>query len=183
MAWLVRVIMAVGRMALGFIGVSLVAVAFIAPPRPAAPARTGSIPPAGRTGTVTLRVPEGELAGHLTVVDESGRPLAVLTRWRNGSWSIAASRVGDVDLGCFFNSGGTALCRLFVASRRTTVSIDQEGVVTTAKRDVPPSGPAPGSEADLPDPPRPARSDGLTETARRVTGAACDDPSHPGPPG
>ena len=40
--------------------------------------------------TVTLRAPAGSIAKHLTLVDESGRELVIVTRWTYGATTVVS---------------------------------------------------------------------------------------------
>ena len=142
---------AAGRVALGFVGVAVIAGAFARPPGSDAPGRSESGDTASPTKLVTLRLPEGEPAAHVTVVDESGRELAVVSRWRNGTSAVAAHSGDGIELGCYFNVDGTASCELAAASRRTTLHIKPDGTVTAAQGPAGTTRPAPAPNRELPD--------------------------------
>jgi hypothetical protein len=131
-------------------------------------------------------VPEGEQAGHLSVVDERGRELAVVTRWRNGQTSLVASRNGGVSLGCYLNTDGVTSLELLGSAQQTAIEVRPDGITRTMARDawrLPGPVPAPGSGA----PARPGTggsavgASGDEASALSVTTAASADRSHPGP--
>jgi hypothetical protein len=128
---------AVVKMALGFVGISLLAAAIIAPPEPGAPMWTESIHPARRPNTVTLRVPEGQLEGHLTVVDESSLQLAMLTRWSNGNLAVVARRSGPIVASWLNGGAGTASVSLTGTSRRTDIMVHPDGTTKAREVDIP----------------------------------------------
>jgi hypothetical protein len=114
------------------VGFAVVA-AFVPSPAPDSGPRSERVGPALSGETVTVRIPEGELAGHLTVVDESGRPLAVLSCWRNGMASVTANRGGDVAVGCFFTAEGTACLELIGAVRQASIDFTPAGDLRVAQ--------------------------------------------------
>ena len=142
---------AAGRMALGFVGVAVIAGAIAGPPESDAPAGSDSGEGARPTNVVSLRIPEGEPAAHVTVVDESGRELAVVSRWRNGTAAIAARRDNGIDVGCYFNVDGTASCEFAAPSRRTTLHIKPDGTVAATRGSAGTPRPAPASDRERPD--------------------------------
>jgi hypothetical protein len=121
------------RVLAGLVGLIAVA-AFVPFPKPDSRARSESGEPAWPGETVTLRIPEGELAGHMTVVDESGRPLAVLSRWRNGAASVVANRSGDLAVGCHFTAKGTACMELIGAARQASIDFSPDGDLRIAQK-------------------------------------------------
>ena len=96
------------RVALGCLGFTML-LGWIAPsPRPAATTSSGPGDPARVAMTVALRVPEGAHASHLTVVDESGRELAVVTRWISGMTTVVSPRRGRLGVGYHLGTDGSA---------------------------------------------------------------------------
>src|SRR5262245_18081647 len=74
----------VGGAAVGLVGLMLAVGAFVPPNEPACRAQSVPGDPAPTAISVTLRIPEGEPAAHVRVVDASGHELATVTRWYNG---------------------------------------------------------------------------------------------------
>jgi hypothetical protein len=122
------------KSAVGLVGF-LVVVGAIAPrPEPGARARAepGDLARAG--STVVLTVPEGDLAGHLTVVDGSGRELVTLTHWFNGSISIEARRSDGVGLCSFLNVRGSAVLSLTGTAWATRIHAQSDGSTKIVER-------------------------------------------------
>ena len=139
-----------GRVALAFVVVGLIAGATLGPREPNTPPRPESGDLAGSTNAVILRVPEGGTASHLTLLDESGREVAVLSRWRDGALSLAAHRGGGRGLGYHLKIDDTTRLDLFVAVRMTTVLARPDGSVTTRTEASSPSRPAPSPDTSTP---------------------------------
>lgn len=124
---LVSAMIAVGRIALGFIALAVVAAAIVASTDMGNPARTQPIDLVRPGDMHTLRVPEGELTGNLTVLDESGRPLATLTRWTNGDLAFVAGR-GGIGVALWLNEGRrTAAVSVAGTSRQTHLTFHPDG--------------------------------------------------------
>jgi hypothetical protein len=180
----------VGRLlakaAVGLVGLVIVA-ALVPHPEPEARERSESGEPTGLANSVLLRVPAGEQAGHLSVVDEQGRELAVLTRWRNGQTSLVASRHGGASLGCYLNTDGVTSLELLGSAQQTTIEVRPDGITRTMARDawrLPDPVPAPGSSAsDHSGSGGSAVGASADEaSAISVSNAAFADRSHPLPP-
>jgi hypothetical protein len=174
------------KAAVGLVGLVIVA-ALLPHPQPEARERSESGDPAGPASSVLLRVPEGEQAGDLSVVDEQGRELAVLTRWRNGQTSVVARRNGGVSLGCYIEAKGVTNLELIGSAQQTSIEVRPDGVTRTMARDAwgwPGPVPVPGGGA----PARPGSggsavgASGDEASALSVTNAGSADRSHPGPP-
>jgi hypothetical protein len=121
------------RAALGFV-VLMGILAMVAPtPEPDARARSepaGSVP---NVSTVTLRVPEGELAGTLNVVDASGRELAMLTYFSDGEIVLVARRNGGAGVSLWLTGKGTARVQMSGTSRATTIEMEPDGTTKTVR--------------------------------------------------
>jgi hypothetical protein len=174
------------KAAVGLVGLAIVAV-LVPRPQPEARERSESGDPAGPANSVLLRVPEGAQAGHLSVIDEHGRELAVLTRWRNGETSLLAGRNGGVSLGWYLNTDGISSLELIGSAQQTGIEVRPDGIIRAMVRDargLPGPVTAPGSGA--PDRPGSGGSavgaSGDEASALSVTSAASADRSHPGPP-
>jgi hypothetical protein len=102
-------------------------------------ARTSSRPgdPENTTMTVMLQVPEGLLAEHLTVVDASGRELAVLTHWISGMTSVVSRRRDETSVSYILNSNGSATMQLKGTERVTLINAQKDGTTEVSHRVVP----------------------------------------------
>jgi hypothetical protein len=84
-----------------------------------------------------LKVAEGESSGTLTVVDESGRQLAALTRLPNGNLAVV-SRRGGAGVAFWLNEGqGTASVCLTGTSWQTRLMVHPDGTTETCEANVP----------------------------------------------
>ena len=84
--------------------------------------------------TVALRVPEGGPAGHLTVVDESGRELATLTLWASGMRTVV-SRSGAIVVGTYLGTDGSARTHMATTAGMTVVEARPDGTSRVSERD------------------------------------------------
>ncbi len=84
--------------------------------------------------TVALRVPEGGPAGHLTVVNESGRELATLTLWASGMRTVA-SRSGAIVVCTYLGADGSARTHIATTARITVVEASPGGTSRVSERD------------------------------------------------
>lgn len=126
----------VSRMAVGFVGFTVVAVSVLPPPEPDAGGRSGPGEPARPGSRVVLTVPQGSLAGSLTVIDASGRELATLIHWYSGSTSIVARRSGGVGVNGYLNRNGSANLLLIGTVKETSIDAKPDGTATTFERDL-----------------------------------------------
>jgi hypothetical protein len=134
-----------GRAVVGVVGLMVIVGAMLPHQEPTArtPSETAGPPFANR---VTLTIPEGESARSLSIIDESGRELALLTRWNDGGVALAARRPGGPGV-CFWlkESGGTAFLNLIGSARETHIDVQPDGTVTIPGVDISgqlqPSGP------------------------------------------
>jgi hypothetical protein len=124
------------KLAVGLVGLIVVA-ALISPAQSEAPARSEAIDSARHTDSVILLVPEGEQAGHLSVVDEEGRELALLSRLRDGRVIVVANRGGrgGLSLACSIEGDGAASLEFIGAVRHTSIDIQPDGGMRTIERD------------------------------------------------
>jgi hypothetical protein len=125
------------KVAVGLV-VLIVAAALVSAPEPEAAARSGAIDSARPKDSVILRVPEDELAGHLSVVDEEGRELALLSRWRDGRVVLVASRGGrgGLSMACSIEGHGAASLEFIGAARQTRIDIQPDGGMSTSVGDL-----------------------------------------------
>ena len=118
----------IGRSAVGFVGLAVVVGAMV--PRPEADGRISRSSDLAES-TVTLGAPEGQ-AGRLSVVDEAGRELAVLTRWSDGEVGVVA-RCGAVGVCCWLKeAAGTAFVNLIGKERETHIEVQPDGTMKAA---------------------------------------------------
>jgi len=133
----ITVVRAVGRPAVGLIGLAVLVGAVAPLPGPEGRTRLdrGARSPLG--DTITLEVPGGEVGRTLTVVDESGRELARLTRWKDGGFAVSARRDGAPGVYCWLPDGpGTAKVNLFGTSRGSRLAVQPDGTVKSFDSDV-----------------------------------------------
>ena len=125
-----------GRAMVGFLGLAMVVGAVA--PLPDPDARTGSGP--GRrtpsANRITLNVPEGQSAGSLTMVDESGRELAILTRGRSGEIGFVTRSPGGAGVCCWLREAGTAFVSLIGTAGETFIEVQPDGTAKTSKGDL-----------------------------------------------
>jgi hypothetical protein len=126
------------RAALGFIGLAILIGLSTPPPEPAATASSQPDDPTRTAMTVTLRVPEGALAKHLSVVDASGRELAFLTHWISGMTTVVPCRSGGAGVSYHLNADGSANLRVDGTARATLIRAEPDGTTEVSPRDVRP---------------------------------------------
>lgn len=135
----------IGKSAVGFVGLAVVVGSMV--PRPEADARiSGSRDLAANT--VTLGVPEGQAAARLSVVDEAGSELAVLTRWSDGELGFVA-RCGAPGVCCWFKQAtGAAFVNLIGKERETRIEVRPDGTAKAATGGLPGHEQGTGSRPD-----------------------------------
>jgi hypothetical protein len=122
-----------GRAALGFV-VLMGILAMVAPlPEPDARTRPDPAGSAANVSTVTVKVPEGELAGTLNVLDASGRELAMLTYFSDGQIVFVTRGIGGAGVSLWLPGKGTARVRMSGTSRATTIELEPDGTTRTLK--------------------------------------------------
>jgi hypothetical protein len=120
------------KAALGLLGLALL-IGWDAPrPRPG-PAAPGQ-PDDATMMKVSLRLPEGALAGHLTVVDESGRELATLALWAVGMTTVV-SRNDTIVVSTHLNADGSVRTRMAGPALVTVVEAGPDGTRRVSHRD------------------------------------------------
>jgi hypothetical protein len=112
---------------LGFVGLSIVIGWSTPPPQPVATASPQPGDPAQTSMAITLRVPEGAISKHVTILDETGRELAVVTHWITGLTTVVSRRDGGAGICCALNVDGTARLRVDGTSRATQIDAEQDG--------------------------------------------------------
>jgi hypothetical protein len=131
-----RVALAAGALlakaALGFVVIMGIFAMVAPPPGPDAGARPDPAGSVASSSTVTLRVPEGELAGTLNVVDASGRELAILTYFSDGDLVLVARRNGAA-ASVWLRDQGTPSVQMSGTSRATIVEMEPDGTTKISK--------------------------------------------------
>ncbi len=125
------------KAALGFIGLAMIVGWYAPPPERAAAAASPPGDPDGAAMTVTLHVPEGAMAKHLTVVDGSGRELAILTHWISGMTTVAALRSHGAGVSYNLNTDGSARMLVQGTERVTLVDAERDGTTRVRHRVLP----------------------------------------------
>jgi hypothetical protein len=128
----------VGRAALGLIGLMIAVGAFVPPNEPASRSPSEPGDPAQSAITVTLRIPAGEPAGHVTVVDASGRELARVTRWYNDDVAVVAQREAGVGVYSYLNVNGKTDVSVIGTARQTDIFAQPDGTAKVSVSNVPP---------------------------------------------
>ena len=115
-----------------------------------------------------LRVPDGETAGHLTVVDAAGREIARLTHWSSGHTAVVTRRDVGPTVGYYHKAEGWVGVLVSGTAGETQIHVEPDGTTRSSASDPsrfinPPtrrdakSPPAPGSPqsttaaTDMPD--------------------------------
>jgi hypothetical protein len=93
--------------------------------------------------TVALRVPEGALAKHLIVVDESGGELATLTLWASGMTTVV-SRRGTGVVSAHLREDGSARMRVDGTAWTTLIDTEPDGTSRSSHHLLPPGLDRPG---------------------------------------
>jgi hypothetical protein len=137
----------VGKAVVAFIGLMTVIAAVVPTPEPASGTQSEPGDPAQSTSTVTLRVPEGEPAGHMTVVDATGRELATVTHWYNGDVAVVARRDAGASVASYLNANGSTDVRVSGTARWTDIEAKPDGTAKVSFEDVP-SGANPPREPE-----------------------------------
>lgn len=133
-----RIVLAAGgllaRATLGVLGLTVLIGWYAPPPEPAATAPSRPDDPEGTAMTVTLRVPEGANAKHLTVVNASGRELALLTHWITGMTTVVSGRNGGAGVSYHLNDDGSANLRVDGTAWVTLIRADKDGTTRVSNR-------------------------------------------------
>ena len=125
------------KAALGCVGLLIMIGWSTPPPGPVDEASYQPGDPENTATTVMLHVPEGSLAKHLTVVDASGRELAILTHWISGMTSVVSCRSDGTGVSYILNSNGTATMLVGGTARVTTIDAQKDGTTHVSHRVVP----------------------------------------------
>jgi hypothetical protein len=119
---------------IGFIGLAIIIAAIATPPEPSASSSCQPVDPSQAETTVVMRVPEGQHAKHLTVVDGSGRRVAILTVWTSGAITVASHREGGAGVSYHLHDDGSARLRLDGTARVALIRAKPDGTTEIADR-------------------------------------------------
>ncbi len=119
---------------IGFIGLAIITAAIATPPEPSAWSSCQPVDPSQAEMTVAMRVPEGQRAKHLTVVDGSGRRVAILTVWTSGAITVASHREGGAGVSYHLHDDGSASLRLDGTARVALIRAKPDGTTELADR-------------------------------------------------
>ena len=137
-----RIVMAAGSLfAKLVVGLLMIAIAIGAGgllPLADVPRSSGAVDrPSGATSdTVTMEVPPGALAKHLTVVDTTGRELAVLTFWISGTTTVVSARDDGANVSYNLNGNGSVNLRVEGTEQVTLIDAESDGKTRVLQRDV-----------------------------------------------
>lgn len=92
----------------------------------------GGKPPAD---AVVLRVPDGEPAGHLTVVDAAGREIASLTHWSNGHTAVVTHRDVGPTVGFYHKAEGWVGVLVSGTAGETRIQVEPDGTTKLSASD------------------------------------------------
>jgi hypothetical protein len=128
----------VARAALRFIGLliglAIITAAIATPPEPSASSSCQPVDPSQAEMTVVMRVPEGQLAKHLTLVDGSGRRVALLTVWTSGVISVVSRREGGAGVSYQLNDDGSADLQVDGTARVALIRARRDGTTELTYR-------------------------------------------------
>jgi hypothetical protein len=126
------------RAALGVIGLAILIGWSTPRSDPAATASFQPDDPTQTAMTVTLRVPEGALATHLSVVDASGRELAFLSHWMTGMTTVVSRRSRGAGVSYHLNTDGSANLLVEGTAGVTPIHAETDGTTRVSPRGVRP---------------------------------------------
>jgi hypothetical protein len=129
-----------GKVAVGFVALIVLVGAVLPSPSASPDARArsesgGRKPP---SDAVVLRVPDGEPAGHLTVVDAAGREIAKLTHWSNGHTAVVTRRDVGPTVGYYHKAEGWVGVLVSGTAGETRIEVESDGTTKASASD--PSG-------------------------------------------
>jgi hypothetical protein len=128
----------VARAALSFIGLftglAIITATIATPPEPSSSSSCQPVGPSQAETTVVMRVPEGQCAKHLTMVDGSGRRVAILTLWTSGAITVASSREGGAGVSYHLHSDGSASLRIDGTARSALIRAGPDGTTKLTER-------------------------------------------------
>jgi hypothetical protein len=128
----------VARAALSFIGLftglAIITATIATPTEPSASSSCQPVGPSQAAMTVVMRVPEGQRAKHLTMVDGSGRGVAILTLWTSGAITVVSRREGGAGVTCHLNDDGSASLRIEGTARAALIRAGPDGTTELTER-------------------------------------------------
>ncbi len=131
-----------GKLALGFVALIVLVGAVLPPPSPSTSAdarpRSASGVPVPSSDAVVLRIPDGEQAGHLTVVDAQGREIARLTHWSSGHTAVVTRRDVGPTVGYYHKAEGWVGVLVSGSEGETQIQVEPDGTTKSTPSD--PSG-------------------------------------------
>jgi hypothetical protein len=119
---------------IGFIGLAIITAAIATPPEPSASSSCQPVDPLKAEMTVVMRVPDGPLAKHLTVVDGSGRRVAILTLWTSGVVTVVSRREGGAGVSYQLNDDGSANRQIDGTTRVALIRAKPDGTTELTHR-------------------------------------------------
>jgi hypothetical protein len=119
---------------IGFIGLAIITAAIATPPEPSASSSCQPVDPSQAEMTVVMRVPQGQRAKHLTVVDGSGRRVAILTLWTSGAITVASHREAGAGVSYHLHDDGSANLRLDGTTRVALIRAKPDGTTELTYR-------------------------------------------------
>jgi hypothetical protein len=117
-----------------FIGLAIIIAVIATPPEPSASSPCQPVDPPQAEMTVVMQVPEGQRAKHLTVVDGSGRRVAILTVWTSGAITVASHREGGAGVSYHLHDDSSASLRLDGTARVALIRAMPDGTTELADR-------------------------------------------------
>jgi hypothetical protein len=117
-----------------FIGLAIITAAIATRPEPSASSSCPPVGPSQAEMTVVMRVPEGQRAKQLTMVDGSGRRVAILTLWTSGAITVASRREGGAGVSYHLNDDGSASLRIDGTARAALIRAGPDGTTELTER-------------------------------------------------
>jgi hypothetical protein len=128
----------VARAALSFIGLftglAIITAMIATPPELSGSSSCQPADPSKAEMTVVMRVPEGQLAKHLTVVDGFGRSVSVLTLWASGVITVVSRREGGAGVSYQLNGDGSASLRIDGTAVAALIRAGPDGTTELTER-------------------------------------------------
>jgi hypothetical protein len=116
------------------IGLAIITAVIATPPEPSASSSCQSVDLSQAEMTVVMRVPEGRLAKHLTVVDGSGRRVALLAVWTSGAITVVSRREGGAGVSYQLNDDGSANLQVDGTARVALIRAKPDGTTELTHR-------------------------------------------------
>jgi hypothetical protein len=122
------------RAAVGFIGLAIIVNWTESPPGTGAKASYQAGDPPQNSTRVALQVAEGELAQHVTVVDPSGRELAIVTCWYSGDITVVSNHSDRTGASYHLYTNGSVRMRVAGTARVTLIDAEPDGTISSPRR-------------------------------------------------